>query len=286
MVPSQQVYRSNGHRIHLTMPQRRHIHRIRESQRWVYNWAAERLLADPTLTKYDLSKEFTKVRRATPWLPTVERTYQNTAIAQARTAMDISNKYGKGNLKFRSRKRDNAMAITCDAPPRFVDNTSASLPGLGVIRLDEEQPYRYPSNWLYKARTFRLVDITPKSWANVKPEARMYRLHITYDLPDVERRETGVAAGIDRGITTVCKTDGMESTFKCHDTAAGFRENRSWNDGARRTISRRNRHSRTTGKMGRHIQPTQRQRARLRRVASSQGDMPRCRYDMHRGFAP
>lgn len=50
----------------------------------------ERLLADPTLTRYDLSKEFTGLRQTTPHLYGVGRAYQNTAIHQARTAADIS----------------------------------------------------------------------------------------------------------------------------------------------------------------------------------------------------
>ena len=59
---------------------------------------------------------------------------------------------------------------------------------------------------------------------------------------------------MDRGITNptvVCKTDGKESIFACFDTAVAFRDNPGWNDGARRTISRRNRHSRTTRKIKR-----------------------------------
>ena len=63
-----------------------------------------------------------------------------------------------------------------------------------------------------------------------------------------------MAAGIDRGVThptTVCKTDGDSVAFACYDTAVAFRSNRSWNDGARRTLSRRNKHSRSTKKMKR-----------------------------------
>ena len=212
------------------------------------------MLADPTLTRYGLSKEFTRLRRTTSHLQCVGRAYQNTAIHQARTAADISNKRGNGELGFRSRKRDQTMAVVCDMRPRFVDNMHASLPGIGVVRLRDEQSYRYPHNWLHGARSFRLVDVTPKSWAHAKPGDRIYRLYVTYDLPRPERAHTGVVAGIDRGITnptTVCKTDGETVAFTCYDTAASFRTNQSWNDGARRTISHRNRHSRSTGKMRR-----------------------------------
>ena len=248
------MYRSDGLRMHLRRSQARRVSRIRESQRHAYNWAVERLLEDPTLTAYDLSKEFTKVRRVAPWLQSVERIYQNTAIGQARTAADISNRYGNGNLKFRSRKRGGMMSVACDVQPRFVDNSHASLPGIGVVRLREEQPYQYPHNWLHGARSFRLVDVTPKSWNNMRPGDRTYRLYVTYDLPEPDLIHTGVAAGIDRGITnptTVCKTDGETASFTCYDTAVAFRANQSWNDGARRAISHRNKHSRSTKKMRR-----------------------------------
>ncbi|MBI1658636.1 MAG: transposase [Thaumarchaeota archaeon] len=248
------MYRSDGLRIHMKRSPTRHVSSVRESQRQVYNWAIERLLADPTLTQYDLQNEFTELRRSTPWLQATERVYQDAAIVDARTAADISNLYGKGNLKFRSRKKNYSMAVVCNRQPRFMDNSHASLPGIGVIRLDKEQPYQYPHNWLHGSRAFHLVDVTPRSWKNVKPGDRIYRLRVVYDLPEPERASTGVAAGIDRGITNptvVCKSDGKKSIYACFDTAVAFRSNQSWNDEARRTISRRNKHSRTTKKIKR-----------------------------------
>ena len=236
----------------MTHSQARHVAAIRASQRFVYNWAVERLLADPTLTGYDLQKEFTGLRRATPHLQAVERKYQNAAIRQARTAADISNEHGSGSLRFRSRKHNGTMAVACDVPPRFVDNMHASLPGLGAVRLRDEQPYTYPRNWLHGSRSFHIVDITPRSWRRVRPGDRIYRLYVTYAMPEPERAHTGVAAGIDRGITnptTTCKTDGQTARFTCYDTAVGFRANQSWNDGACRTMARRNKRSNTTRKM-------------------------------------
>ena len=80
------MFRAIGFRVDLTYSQRRHAGGIRDSQRFAYNWAVERLLVDPTLTRFDLQKEFTKLRRSTPHLQCVERAYTNTAIHQARTA--------------------------------------------------------------------------------------------------------------------------------------------------------------------------------------------------------
>ncbi len=253
--PCVKLYRADGLRMNVKHSQARHIHRVREAQRHAYNWAVEKLLADPALTEYDLRNGFAKMRRSTqPHLQEVEAVYQYAAIAQARTAADISNLYGKGKLKYRSRKENDAMAVVCDVRPRFVDNFSVSLPGIGIVRLDKEQPYKYPWNWLHGARAFHLVDITPRRWKRVKPGDRIYRLHVVYNLPEPERADTGVKAGIDRGITNptvVCKTDGKESAYACYDTAVAFRDNQIWNDGARRAISKRNKYSRTTKKMKR-----------------------------------
>ena len=264
------MYRSSGFRVSMTHSQARHIAAVRASQRFVYNWAVERLLADPTLTVYDLQKELTGLRRATPHLQAVERKYQDAAIRQARTAADISNKYGNGSLRFRSKKRNGTMAVACDVPPRFVDNMHASLPGLGVVLLCDEQPYTYPRNWLYGSRSFRIVDITPRSWRRVKPGDRIYRLYVTYAIPEPERAHTGVAAGIDRGITnptTTCKTDGKTVHFTCYDTAVEFRTNQTWNDGARRAVARRNEHSNTTRKMKRQREKYNRGNANARDYA-------------------
>ena len=248
------MYRFEGFRVRLTHSQARHIAKIRAKQRFTYNWAVEKLRADPTLTRFDLQKEFTRLRSSTPHLREVERAYLNTAIHQARTAADISNKYGNGNLKFRSRKDGDGMSVLCEVPPRFVDNMHASFLGLGIVQMWDEQPYRYPHNWLYGARAFMFVDVTPRKWRRVRDGDRIYRLLIVYDRQDPEPARTGVAAGIDRGVTNptvVCKTDGNTASYTCYDTAVAFRTNQSWNDEARRTIARRNNNSRSTKKMKR-----------------------------------
>jgi IS605 OrfB family transposase len=248
------MYRFKGFRVRLTNPQALHADRVRAKQRFAYNWAVERLREDPTLTRFDLQKRFTKLRNSTPHLQDAERAYLNAAIHQARAAADVSNKCGNGNLKFRSKKRRGRLSVGCDIPPRLVDNLHASLPGLGIVRMLEEQPYKYPHHWLYGSRSFMLVDKTPRSWRRVKPKDRVYRLCVSYRLPEPEQAETGVVVGIDRGITNptvVCKTDGAESSYKCYDTAVAFRANQKWNDGTRRTIARRNRHSRSTKRMRR-----------------------------------
>ena len=57
------MYRAVGFRVHLTHSQRLRIHKIRMGQRFVYDWAIERLQRDPTPTAYDLQKELAGMRR-------------------------------------------------------------------------------------------------------------------------------------------------------------------------------------------------------------------------------
>ena len=231
------MMRSRGFRVVLTRQQAAKLASLVGCQRTSYNWAVSRLKDDPTLTWYDLQKEFTTLRRATPHLRLAERAFQATAIHQARTAADLSNKHGNGHLKYRTRK-DPLRTTECELPPTFTDNRSVSLPGLGRVGLADEQPYQWPDNWLYGARSFRLADVSPYM------DASVWRLYVTYKLPDAEPRTEGLAVGIDRGVTNptvVAKSDG---SVACYDTATGFRSNRHWNDRMRRRMSKTNKHSR------------------------------------------
>ena len=235
------MIRSRGFRVNLAGWQADKLYALVGAQREAYNWAVSRLKDDPTLTRFDLQKEFTTIRQATPHLRQTERLFQNTAIHQARTACDISNRYGDGNLKYRTSKKP-LRTVGCELAPTYVGNRAVSLPGLGRVSLAEQQPYQYPNNWLYKARSFRLVDVTP--WRNTKPSNRIWRLYVTYDLPDPEPRTEGLAVGVDRGIrnpTTIGRSDG--STV-CYDTATAFRSNQRWNDETRHQLSKTNKHSR------------------------------------------
>ena len=149
------MYRSRGFRVVLMRQQAAKLTSLVGGQRTVYNWAVSRLKEDTTLTRFDLAKEFTVLRRATPWLRGVPARYQHAAIHRARTAADISNKHGNGNLKYRTRKNP-LETVECEVAPTYVDNRSVSLPVLGRVILAEEQPYQYPDNYLYGARSFRM----------------------------------------------------------------------------------------------------------------------------------
>ena len=49
-------------RIHLTLQQAAKVDGLIDCQRAVYNWSVSRLKDDPTLTFFDLQKEFTIIR--------------------------------------------------------------------------------------------------------------------------------------------------------------------------------------------------------------------------------
>ena len=238
------MHRSRGFRVVLTHQQAAKLTSLAVGQRTAYNWAVSRLKEDATLTRYDLQKEFTALRRATPHLQQVERAYQQAAIHQARTACDISNKHGNNHLKYRTRKNP-LRTVGCELPPTFTDNRSVSLPGLGRVGLAEEQPYAWPDNWLYGARSFRLADVSPYK------DASVWRLYITYKLPDAEPRTDGLAVGIDRGITNPTVVARSDGSVVCYDTASKFRSNQHWNDRTRRRLSKMNHHSRGYQEMAR-----------------------------------
>ena len=82
------MMRSRGFCVNLTGWQAAKLYALVGAQREVYNWAISKLKEDPTLTRFDLQKEFTVIRRSTPHLQQTERIFQDTAIHQARTACD------------------------------------------------------------------------------------------------------------------------------------------------------------------------------------------------------
>ena len=112
------MLRTRGFRVVLTREQAAKLSRLVDAQRAVYNWAISRLKEDPTLTLFDLQKEFTILRRMTPHLQQTERDFQQAAIRQARTAADVSNKHGNGNLKYRTRKNP-LRTVSCEVAPTY-----------------------------------------------------------------------------------------------------------------------------------------------------------------------
>ena len=102
-----ELYRARGYRITMTRTQLRITDMIRRSQRDVYNWCVNRLLADSTIALYDLQKEFTIYHNDTPWLQDAPIPYQGPPYADGRRYIQD----GNGSLKYRSAKRDGSQAV-------------------------------------------------------------------------------------------------------------------------------------------------------------------------------
>lgn len=101
------MYRTRGFRVVLDRSQARRIDLMRDSQRHACNRTVSRLKEDPPLTRFDLQKKFAALWRMTPWLWVAPAKHQYAALHRARAAADLSNRYGDGSLKYRSRKRPN-----------------------------------------------------------------------------------------------------------------------------------------------------------------------------------
>ena len=72
------MIRSRGFRVNLAGWQADKLYALVGAQREAYNWVVSRLKNNPTLTWFDLQKEFTTIRQATPHLRQTERLFQNT----------------------------------------------------------------------------------------------------------------------------------------------------------------------------------------------------------------
>ncbi len=82
------MIRSRGFRVNLAGSQADKLYAPAGGRREAYSWAVSKPKDDPTLTGFDLQKEFTALRQATSHLRQTERLFQQTAIHQARTARD------------------------------------------------------------------------------------------------------------------------------------------------------------------------------------------------------
>ena len=104
------MIRVKRNRVKLTRAQCSKIDALRRAQRYVYDWAVEQFLKDPTLSAYDCMIQYTTYRPE--WIKTTPRAWQNSAIIETRRAADLSYKYGNGEITFRSRKQNDCIAVT------------------------------------------------------------------------------------------------------------------------------------------------------------------------------
>lgn len=253
------TYRKYRVRALLTAEQRGEIRRLRDGQRQAYNWAVSRLKEGgwPRNDEYGLYRELTAQRSRHDWLRAVPAVIQRAGIRDAFTASRLSARYGRGEPKYRSRKRGPG-ALRCPLAPRMVDPCRIRLPCFGAVRA------RIPDEIMeYEPRAYEFV-----------PHKGGYLLYVSCRVAvQGQRPPSGgpgasrvTVKGIDRGtveptVVVTLNPDGSTRSKDTYDTAAPFRDDRAGHQRRQSRMSRRmNRRS------GRYRQLRARTRRQLRRV--------------------
>ena len=231
-----QVYRKYRVPVSLTADQRNDLARLSDGQRAAYNWAVSRIRDgwDPS-DVYGLHGKFTPHRRTSGgWMRSVPRAMQNAAIQDACTAAKLAARYGRGRLKYRTKRRSRGT-LRCALPPVVAGPHHVRLPRFGTVHA------QIPDE---------IMENEPRSYEFVRTPKGKYQLCVSCRLEVPAPKTTGMThKGIDRGVTepTVVATlspDGRPLAADSYDTAAPFKENRQWNDKMRSKASKKNRRSR------------------------------------------
>ena len=209
------MLRVKRNRTKLTRAQCTKIDEIRRVQRYAYNWAIEQFLQDPILSAYDCQKIYTVVRPE--WTKHVQRVWQNSAIMEARRAADLSYKYGNGELKYRSRKHSNHIAVTNYGGRPEIRGDKLHLPLFGDVVLPDGLPSMDGVTTCYS-----FVDVSP---SNNRGQP-VCSLRIAYNIQKPKQNTTGREVGIDRGIVNPTVTADSDGNVYCYDTVKPFKEGR------------------------------------------------------------
>ncbi|MCE2498895.1 MAG: helix-turn-helix domain-containing protein, partial [Nitrosopumilaceae archaeon] len=117
------VYRKYRVRVFLTAEQKDSITRLQHGQRQAYNWAVSKLHDGwDRNDEYGLCNELTAQRAAHGHIRNVPRRFQPDAIRDAFLAAKLAAKYGRGNVRYRTKRRASKYALKCSLPPRVIDN--------------------------------------------------------------------------------------------------------------------------------------------------------------------
>lgn len=118
------IIRTYGVRIGRPPAQTRRLCKVRGVRRYVYNRAAEKMLADSTPTKFNLGKRPGARGQETKLRQSVEHRFQNAAVRQARAAAGVS-----GDMEFHPRNLDFHTAAEYEDRPEENGPKSVFLPG-------------------------------------------------------------------------------------------------------------------------------------------------------------
>lgn len=209
------MLRVKRNRVKLTRAQSTEVDEIRRVQRYTYNWAIKQFRLDPTLGTHDCMKLYTVLRPE--WTKSTARVWQNSAIIEARRAVDVSFKYGNGELKYRSRKRHGYIAVTNYGGRPEARGNMLHLPLFGDVRLPDGLPDLENVTACYS-----FVDVSPRH----NRGQSVYSLRIAYDIPKPPQVTTGRQVGIDRGIINPTVTADSNGNVYCYDTVKPFKDGR------------------------------------------------------------
>lgn len=230
----QYAYRKYRVPVCLTADQKSEIRRLTDGQRYAYNWAASKLKDGRFKPgdKYKLSNCFTPLRHATDWLKTVPRAMQNIAIQDACTAAKASAARGRGDTKYRSKRRQ--VSLKCALAPVVVGQYGIKLPRFGTVRAN------IPNE---------VMEHEPRSYEFI-PRKGSYLLYVScrVSIPRWNAPVVHTIKGVDRGtveptVVVTMKPDGTVVSKDSYNTASPFRNDRVAYQRLQSKMSKMNRHS-------------------------------------------
>ncbi len=253
--PAKRMYTYRKYRIpvHLAADQKAEIRRLTDGQRHAYNWAVSRARSGEPVTEYGLHAELTVMRRAHDWIRSLPVAVQRAGIRDALTARRLSARYGRGGLRYRTKRRAPNTSLKCPLAPRVEDSCTLRLPRFGAVRAN------IPN---------QVMEHEPRSY-EFAPHGKSYLLYVTcrVKIPQWNIPVNPTVKGIDRGTVepTVVATmppDGTVTSSDSYDTVSPFRADRQWHQRMQSKASKMNRHSDRFRRLHARI------RGRLQRAAS------------------
>ena len=257
-MPGAFTYREYRVPVRLTAGQKSEIRRLRDGQRHAYNWAVSRLHDGwERNDEYGLCNELTVQRAAHGHIRNVPRRFQTDAIRDAFLAARLAARYGRGHVRYRTKRRASRYALKCSLPPVVVNSCTLKMPVFGTVACKGPVPRELLD---HEPRSYEFVDAS----ADRRGEKPRYVLYVAcrVNIPEPwSAPATPVAAaarrtvkGIDRGAvepTVVVALDqrGEAVDKTSYDTASPFKSNRAWCQRQQRKMSKMNRRSRRCKRM-------------------------------------
>ena len=208
-------------KIKYTPESSRYLGELASAQRYAYNTAIDIVLKHPNITKFDLYKEWTKIRSETNWISDYPVLIQRPGLARAHDSVKkfhaAQSKYvnykkepkinpDTGRL-YRSRKRHRSVVSIHDSNAiKFINTNKFLLVGRGCT-IETCDPV--PSDCVVK--TMNIVERTKHIKRNMPLEKKTYTAFITIERDDPPRIDPlPNIIGYDLGLVHVVTTSDGE----------------------------------------------------------------------------